>query len=210
MPITLVTTEALNALDTDHACERARTRTRRRIHAHTHAAVSLNRVHAAGLGVAAFSIFGPFLRVCMATAAGLGECVQRGRSQSDPSILAEARIVYNTNSAGKRARHPASSVQAAAAKWKWHQLAAQISSSSVAMSVKAIFDPLLTPSTLPALILGISYNVSCRVFLSNAFYAMQSWFPAHAVILRISYHKMWSVSAYCILCNAKPILKHMY
>ncbi|XP_007251442.3 phosphatase and actin regulator 3b isoform X1 [Astyanax mexicanus] len=38
----------------------------------------------------------------MATATGttgLEECVQRGRSQSDPSVLTEARIVYNNNSA---------------------------------------------------------------------------------------------------------------
>ncbi|KAL7837798.1 hypothetical protein SRHO_G00275090 [Serrasalmus rhombeus] len=32
-------------------------------------------------------------------AAGAEECVQRGRSQSDPSILTEARIGYNNNSA---------------------------------------------------------------------------------------------------------------
>uniref|UniRef100_A0A8B9RLR3 Phosphatase and actin regulator n=1 Tax=Astyanax mexicanus TaxID=7994 RepID=A0A8B9RLR3_ASTMX len=43
----------------------------------------------------------------MATATGttgLEECVQRGRSQSDPSVLTEARIVYNNNSQ-QRALH---------------------------------------------------------------------------------------------------------
>ncbi|XP_017572067.1 phosphatase and actin regulator 3b isoform X1 [Pygocentrus nattereri] len=43
-------------------------------------------------------------------AAGAEECVQRGRSQSDPSILTEARIGYNNNSADvmeqQRTLHP--------------------------------------------------------------------------------------------------------